>query len=257
MASDADAAPGPDRHLTADGNPVLADLVDLTNTIGYRFAAPWRLQAALTHPSSAGSDRRGDTLQNALEYERLEFLGDRVLGLVVAEWLLERFPKEREGDLAKRHAGLVRREALEQVAATLSLGRYLTLSRGEASSGGRRNRTILSDACEALIGALYLDGGLDVARRFIRRYWVGLIEGTTAPPRDAKTMLQEWAQGRGAPLPAYRVIRQSGPPHDPQFEVSVEVSEHAPVTGRGSSRRGAEKAAAQAMLRTIGVVCDD
>jgi len=220
--------------------------------LGYVFHSPALLAEALTHPSLSGG-RRSAQRHGRGGYERLEFLGDRVLGLLVAEWLMECFPTEAEGGLAKRHVALVRRESLCQVAETLGLGEHLRLSPGEADSGGRHNRTILADACEALIGALYLDGGLEVARRFVHAYWTPLLEAIERPPQDGKTMLQEWAQGRGLPLPAYRIVERTGPAHRPEFEVAVEVPGLPVASGHGSSRRAAEQAAAAVLLAQLGI----
>lgn len=229
----------------------------LAAALGHRFTNAGLLADAVTHPSLMGLERSGKGVPPAqgpgIAYERLEFLGDRVLGLCVAEWLLERFPDEREGSLAKRHAALVRREALGTVADAIGLGEHLRLSPAEASGGGRSNRTILADACEAVIGALYLDGGLDAAKGFIRGAWAGMIDRADVPPVDPKTALQEWAQGRGRPLPVYEMIEQTGPAHEPVFRVRVRVEGEEPVTGSGSSKRAAEKQAASLLLGRLGV----
>ena len=230
------------------GDPTLQAL---SAALGHPFDTPSLLADAVTHPSVGGTERGRHDRSAGLAYERLEFLGDRVLGLVIAAWLLERFPDEREGDLAKRHAGLVRRESLCRVANAIDLGVFLRLSPGEAASGGRHNQTILSDACEAVIGALYLDGGLPAADQFIRSNWEPLIHQSTAPPKDSKTTLQELVQGRGMPLPSYRLVNQTGPAHEPVFEVSVHVPGQAPTSGVGRNRRGAEMAAAAAMLQQL------
>ncbi len=235
--------------------PAPIELAGLESALGHAFAAPGLLVDALTHPSLAGVSRtvvsRGERVPGQA-YERLEFLGDRVLGLAVAEWLLERFPEEREGNLARRHASLVRREALAVVADAISLGHHLRLSPGEQECGGRANLTILADACEAVIGALYLDGGWEVARRFVRQAWEIQIDATHAPPQDGKTALQEWAQGQGKPLPVYEIVRRSGPAHEPEFEVAVRVEGYPPVHGTGRSRRLAETIAARGLLRQLG-----
>ena len=225
------------------------DLAGLEAALGHAFAAPGLLADAVTHPSLAGLARSGGAPKPGLAYERLEFLGDRVLGLIVAEWLLERFPEEREGELARRHTLLVRREALVDVARAIGLGDHLRLSPGERDSGGRANLTILGDACEAVIGALYLDGGLGPTRAFVRRAWVGQLEGAgRLPAQDGKTRLQEWAQGQGKPLPVYAIVGRSGPAHQPEFEVSVTVAGYPPAHGTGRSRRAAETEAALALL---------
>ena len=239
-----------------------ADLDGLASAVGHAFGNMQLLADAVTHPSLMGLERTGRGGKRpeqgpGLAYERLEFLGDRVLGLVVAEWLLERFPNEREGALAKRHASLVQREAVGRVADAIGLGRYLRLSPAEAQGGGRNNRTILGDACEAVIGAMYLDGGMEVAKRFIRSAWADQIDRVQPPPVDPKTALQEWAQGKGKPLPSYELIEQSGPAHEPLFRVCVRVQGVEPVVGTGSSKRVAEKQAASALLRQLGVQVDD
>jgi ribonuclease III len=245
-----------------------ADLQGLGRSLDHRFHQPQLLADAVTHPSLGGLDRTSQragqgagqgvaVIPTGVAYERLEFLGDRVLGLVIASWLLERFPSEREGSLARRHAALVRREALSRVAEAIELGRYLRLSPGEDDSGGRNNQAILADCCEAVIGALYLDGGLEAAEKFIRTRWAQLIERDAVPPQDAKTALQEWAQGRGKPLPVYETVRQSGPAHEPLFEIRVHVEGVEPVTAQGSSKRTAEKLAASSLLRQVGVPIDD
>jgi len=243
----------PDQGGAAQG----ADVSELAAALGHAFADPGLLADAVTHPSLMGLERSDKGTSPAhgpgIAYERLEFLGDRVLGLCIAEWLLERFPAEKEGALAKRHASLVRREALGAVAEGLDLGRYLRLSPAEDSGGGRGNRSILADACEAVIGALYLDGGLEAAKRFIRGAWDGMIDRHQPPPLDPKTALQEWAQGRGRPLPVYEMVGQSGPAHEPVFRVRVTVQGEEPATAEGSSKRAAEKQAASALLRQLGV----
>lgn len=220
------------------------DLGGLAEILGHSFRHPDILRRAVTHASAE------PRAWNA--YERLEFLGDRVLALVVAEQLLDRFPHEREGSIAKRHVSLVRRETLAEVAHSIGLGRFLIISRGEDEAGARASDTILSDAMEAVIGALYLDGELEAARRFILRHWNPLLELDLRPPQDPKTALQEWAQGRRLPLPGYTTVAQTGPAHAPEFTVEVRVEGQAPQRASGKSKRLAEQAAAQAMLREIG-----
>lgn len=220
----------------------------LADTVGHRFQRVDLLDEALTHSSIASRGHR-----QRPSYERLEFLGDRVLGLVVAEMLITRFPQEAEGALARRLAALVRRESLVRVAEEIDLGGHLALSKAEEDAGGRANPAILADCCEAVIGALYLDGGLDVAAAFVRRHWRRLMEESTTPPKDAKTALQEWAQGLGKPLPVYEMVAMQGPPHDPIFEVAVRVEGMGPETAQGPSKRAAEQAAATAMLKRTKV----
>lgn len=219
---------------------------EIEERIGHGFADPARLEQALTHSSAAGRGRRARRSN-----ERLEFLGDRVLGVVIAELLFRRFADEGEGALSQRHAGLVRRETLTEVAVELGVGDWLTLARSEEDGGGRSNPAILADALEALIGALYLDGGWAAAAAFIRAHWEGRMADMRGPPLDAKTALQEWTQSRGLGLPAYRVTRTSGPPHAPTFEIAVSLADLAPATATGSSKRAAEQAAAEQLLTRL------
>ncbi len=216
----------------------------LEDVLGHRFRDRALLARALRHPSAA--ERHSDS------YQRLEFLGDRVLGLVVAAMLIERFPEEKEGALARRFAALVRRDTLARVARELELGRHVELGHGEDTGGGRDNPANLADACEAVIAALYLDGGLDAARGFVRVHWEPLMAEDAAPPSDAKTALQEWAQSTLGLLPVYRTIATAGPAHAPRFEVEVRVGDRPAVTAFGASKRAAEQAAARRLLEAIG-----
>jgi ribonuclease-3 len=232
---------------------------DLMTDLGIAFHDPDLLRIALTHPSAVtiGRPRRGakpgtKRTERGADNQRLEFLGDRVLGLVVSEMLFRAFPFEDEGALARRLAALVRQDGLDAVAREIGLGRYLTISRGEAEGGGRDNPAILADACEAVIGALYLDGGLEAARSFIERNWQPKMAAEENPPMDAKTALQEWAQAAGLALPLYTVVKSEGPPHDPVFEVEVSVAGQDPVRARGRSKRAAEQAAARFLLDRVG-----
>jgi ribonuclease-3 len=223
---------------------------DAAAALGYRFTQPELLTEALTHPSALDAAPRRRGRQRAVRghgYERLEFLGDRVLGLVIAELLWRRYDTEPEGALTRRLAALVRRETVARVAETIGLDRFLILSRSEAAAGAARNSGILADACEAVIAAIYVDGGFEAARGFILRCWEPLLGEMPAPPRDPKTSLQEWAQGRGLGLPVYRVIETSGPDHGRRFTVGVEVrGDQASATA--SSKRAAEVAAAATLL---------
>jgi ribonuclease III len=214
--------------------------------LGHAFTREELLTEALTHPSAIA--RRGGKRRH---YERLEFLGDRVLGLVVADLLWRRFADEAEGELTRRHAHLVRREALAEVARTLGLGRYLIVSPSEDAAGVRDNPRVLADVCEAVIAALFLDGGLEVATRFVARWWEARMAALGAPPRDPKTALQEWAQARGLPLPAYRTVPGEGPAHRRLFSVTVRVEGLPPATATGATKRAAETAAAAAMLAAL------
>ena len=220
----------------------LALLPAFEQRFGYRFRDPAYLHHALTH-ASTGADR---------DYERLEFLGDRVLGLVVAHLLYEAFPDESEGLLARRHAALVSGVTLAGIGVGIGLGDVLHLSVAERAAGGAKNDNILGDVMEALIGAVYLDAGLEPCQAIIRKLWSDLLHTMVEPPQDPKTMLQEWAQARGLGLPEYILDGRDGPDHAPSFRISVRVKGMAEsATGEGTSRRNAEKLAAISLLKII------
>jgi len=222
---------------------------DLPLRIGHVFARPGLLAEALTHPSAV-TPARGKGRRRAVQrhYERLEFLGDRVLGLVIADMLWHRFEHEPEGPMTRRMADLVRRETVARVALDIGLDRHLIVSPSEAAAGAARNPSILSDVCEAVIAAVYLDGGFPAATAFVRRWWEKLIDENAAPPRDAKTRLQEWAQARGLGLPAYRLVATEGPDHAPRFTVAASVAQSEEASATASSKRAAETEAAATLL---------
>jgi len=174
-----------------------------------------------------------------------------VLGLVVATWLYELFPAAEEGDLARRHASLVSRDTLARIARDIGLGPHIRLAKTEGDQAERANSTILADTLEAIIAALFLDGGLEAANKFIRKSWQQRLEAVSEPPQDSKTALQEWAQAHGLPVPAYAITGRSGPPHAPMFEVAVTVAGYEPARATGSARQKAEKAAAMLLLQTL------
>ncbi len=213
--------------------------------IGYTFNDGNQLILSLTHASRASVNDR--TSSN----ERLEFLGDRVLGLIVANMLYDRFPNEEEGALSRRFTALVRRESLARVAINLDIQEFLILSRAENDVGGRDNPAILADACEAIIGAMFLDGGYDAACRFVQHNWHPLLEEDLTPPKDAKTSLQEWSQGHDLGLPEYEVVGTSGPSHAPVFHISAKVDGFPPQVAEGTSKRRAEQGAARLVLDYI------
>ena len=223
----------------------------LEQTIGYRFADTALLDRALTHISALkGAQGRTGS------YQRLEFLGDHVLGLAISEMLFEAFPKAEEGELSRRLADLVRRETCADVARAVDLGTALRLGASEAKSGGRARIAILADVCESLIGAVFLDGGYQAAYAFVERFWAERMRKPARPLRDPKTVLQEWAQARGLPTPSYREVERIGPHHDPEFRVAVTLPNRDPAEGRGRSKRAAEQAAAEALLKREGVRAD-
>lgn len=231
------------RRSPKDAGAGGADPRALETILGHRFRDSGLLAAALAHSSLAG---RGAA--RAEGFDRLEFLGDRVIGLVVAEMILERYPGDSEGAVARRHAALVNRDTLARVAREMNLGAYMQLAVSEEQGGGRDNPGVLSDAFEALVAALYRDGGLDAARAFLVARFAPLVAELAVPPRDAKTALQEWAQGRGLSLPVYRTLAMSGPAHKPRIKVEVRIEGLAPETAEGTSRRIAEQEAAAALL---------
>ena len=222
--------------------------------LGHRFARPELLAEAMTHRSAARrapGGRRGSGSN-----ERLEFIGDRVLGLLIAEWLIERFPQEQEGELGRRLADLVSQPALAAVAVAIGTAAMLAIAPGEERAGVRDRATVSADAVEAAIGALYLDGGLDAARAFIRSRWEPALMAQATPPKDAKTRLQEWAQARGHRLPSYDVASRSGPSHEPVFAITVRIEGKAGTVGvavgEAGNKREAERLAAVALLAELG-----
>lgn len=223
-------------------------LEDLAGRLGYRFQDLGLLRRALTHRSFVP----GEEVANE-SYQRLEFLGDRVLALVVAEMLYTSFPALDEGGLARRLNQLVRKETCAEVAVSFDVGDAIRLGTGERKSGGRRNEAILGDVMEALIAAIHLDGGFAAAEDFVQRAWRPRMEGLSGPLRDAKTTLQEWAQGRGLPTPGYRLVDRSGPDHAPSFTVEALIGDTAAGRGIGRSKRDAEQAAATDILVREGL----
>ncbi|MES2983800.1 MAG: ribonuclease III [Pseudomonadota bacterium] len=219
-------------------------LTDLQQALGYSFRNPALLSLALTH-RSLGRDA-GDA-----HNQRLEFLGDAVLGLVIADMLYHLFPGEAEGDLSKRQVSLVNGDQLAKIAISMQLGDHLVLSGGEAEQGGRTNPSNLEDACEALLGAIYLDGGLVPARAVIDRFWKSQAQAMKAPPKDPKTALQEWAQARGLALPTYTVLSADGPSHAPHFIIEARVGDSPPARGEAGTKKLAERLAAEALLAVL------
>ena len=215
-----------------------SELDDLEALAGHKFANKALLVQALTHPSCGVQPH----------YQRLEFVGDRVLGLLIAERLYQEYPGAREGDLALRYNELVRRETLAEIGERIGIDHFIRVSTGEEESGGRQKPAIIADCCEALIGALYLDGGLKAADAFIARCWVDLVEAVANKEKDPKTQLQEWAQGCGMAKPSYQVVTREGPAHAPEFTITVVLGKQHQATGKGGSKRIAEQDAARTLL---------
>jgi ribonuclease-3 len=225
-----------------------AAAAEIETRIGYAFKDAVLLATAFTHVSALKSQR-----SRADSYQRLEFLGDHVLGLIVSDMLYRAFPAADEGELSKRLADLVRKETCADVARALGLLDGIKLGTVGAGAGARLRKSVLGDICEAVIGAIFLDGGYPAAESFVQRNWVERMRKPARPLRDSKTVLQEWAQGKGLPTPVYREVERSGPHHDPQFRVAVDLPGLAPAEGVGGSKRAAEKIAASAMLAREGV----
>lgn len=224
-------------------NPRLEAVAALERALGHSFRDRDLLDRALTHASV------GDGARAVRHYERLEFLGDRVLGLLAAERLLALEPEAREGDLSPKLAALVNGRTCARVARRIGLGEAIKLSPGETKSGGRDKDSILGDAMEALMAAFYIDAGLDRTRSFFLRFWADEFrEIDAARTKDPKTQLQEWAQARGLALPRYEAVMRSGPDHAPRFLIAVRIEGFEPEMGEGGSVREAEKAAAMHML---------
>jgi len=219
-------------------------LAGLEAALGHRFHDRSLLDRALMH-ASLHEGGQGES------YQRLEFLGDRVLGLAIASELYRRFPDSDEGDLARRLNALVRREACADRALALGIDEAVRLGAAEALAGGRRKTAILADACEAVLAAVYLDAGFDAAAAAIGRVWQPLLEGAVEPARDAKTALQEHLQGAGEPPPTYRLKDRHGPDHKPHFVIEVVGAAGVLAVGEGGSKREAEQAAARTALDTL------
>lgn len=221
------------------------DLAKLEATLGHRFADRSLLVTALTHMSAEPS--------RLSTYQRLEFLGDRVLGLSIAEMLFRRYPLAEEGNLSRRLADLVRKETCAEVATAWTLGQFMRLGDSEVLGGARKNKAILADACEAVIGAVFMDGGYEAARGLVERAFGEQLLKPARPLRDAKTALQEWAQGEGYATPTYTERGRSGPDHAPVFIVAARIAGLPDAEASGPSKRLAEQAAAEAFLRRQGL----
>jgi ribonuclease-3 len=223
-----------------------ADPAKLQAIIGYAFNDKGLLHQALTHRSAS-------RIGAPFSYERLEFLGDRVLGLVLAEALLRQYPAEKEGAIAKRHAALVRQEALVAVAERLHLMDYISTPSTDRTINAAAKASVQADVMEAILGAVYWDGGFAPAKDIVLRFWDEALTAVNAPPIDAKSALQEWAQGHGLPLPDYTLVDNQGPAHAPNFTVTVKVGKHPACTGSGTTHKAAQQAAATVALQQLGI----
>jgi ribonuclease III len=231
-------------HLMAVTRFAPAQFDEISEQISYRFNDVGLLVRALTHAST--QKHKGD-------YQRLEFLGDRVLGLAIAEYLFRTFPDLSEGDLSAALSVLVRGESCAQAAEALGLSELMRLGSSEKAKGLNFNRTLLGDVMEALLGAIYLDGGLEAAREFVLRNWEPQLAHPASLAKDAKTFLQEWALARALPIPHYRVVSRAGPEHEPVFVVAVEIKGKAAAEGMAKSKRAAEQQAAEQFLKREGI----
>ncbi|MFC3050767.1 ribonuclease III [Kordiimonas pumila] len=216
-------------------------MTELKELAGYRFAKTSLLDEALTHPSLSGS----------YNYQRLEFLGDRVLGLTISTWLLEAYPSEAEGLLNRRFTSLVRRETLAGMAVKLGIAAALKVTPGAETEGARDKEAIQADVCEAFIGAMYLDGGFAVTDKFIRQHWIPLMDTELDAVKDHKTKLQEWCQARSLDLPHYSVLDRTGPDHDPVFTIEATIDGKGSASAQGGTKKTAEQDAAAALLRHL------
>lgn len=215
-------------------------IAEIESILGHSFSNQTLVSEALTHPSLGPKG----------SYQRLEFLGDRIVGVVMAEKIFNDFPDEAEGKLNRRFAALVRRETLGEIASGLGIAPLIRMTETVERSKGRTNASILADVLEALIGALYLDAGFDVTRGFIETAWAPHMAARKSA-KDSKSALQEWAQGRGLPLPVYKVVETAGPDHAPSFAVAVSVEGHDPETAEGASKKQAETRAAKALYQRL------
>lgn len=232
------------KRAAGDGN-----FAELEQRLGHVFADRSHLALALTHISAVTSAT--GPAARLKSYQRLEFLGDHVLGMVASDMLYRAFPQADEGDLSRRLAELVCEDACAEVATVMGVGPFIRLGAGEIRAGGHERRTILADIAEAVLAAVFLDAGYPAAEAMVERFWRPRFASLRGTTRDAKTALQEWAQARGLATPVYHVIERQGPDHNPEFRVAVEIPGYARVEGVGSSKQAAQKLAASAFLEQV------
>lgn len=251
--SGAEAGADGDCSVGSAGSGRVSQLAGLEERLGHRFAEPMRLEQALTHASF-----RNESSEAATDNERLEFLGDAVLELTVTEWLFTRHPEAREGQLTQLRARVVNTRELASTARQLGLGDILHMGVGEERSGGRRRRSLLADAIEAVLGAVFVDGGYEMARGVVYRLFEQRFEALAAEDvRDAKSRLQEWSQEHHRLTPRYRILSATGPGHATEFVAQVEVDEVVTAEGRGRSKKDAQQQAAVRALVALGLPVDD
>lgn len=219
----------------------------ISRVIDYEFKDSFVLKEALTHPSVNQRNSKNQTVN----YERLEFLGDSILNMIISVMLFKLFPDEKEGALARRKTDLVCGHTIASIAQEIKLGDFIIMNNGERCNGGECNLKNLENALEALIGAIYIDGGFESVEKFITKYWEELARKTLNPPRDPKTLLQEWTQKNKLSLPEYELIKQDGPAHKPKFTMSVYVESYSIICAKAYSKRVAEQKAAELMLEMI------
>ncbi|MBQ4875432.1 MAG: ribonuclease III [Rickettsiaceae bacterium H1] len=217
----------------------------LMDKIGYQFSNQEILKEALIHPSISYVKKYKNS------YERLEFLGDTILSVIIAEMLFFQFPNEKEGDLSKRHIELVKGKTLAEVACKINLGEFIIMSQGEKNNNGASNKKNLEDAMEAIIGAIYIDGSFEQVKKVITKYWTPILLEMKSPPQNVKSSLQEWAQQNGLPKPEYRIIDQVGPSHSPIFSIEIFLQGFKPITVKAKSKSTGEQMAAKLMLESI------
>ncbi len=224
---------------------VLNDII--SKVINYKFTDHAILEEALTHPSV----NKRNSEDQIVSYERLEFLGDSILNMVVSAMLFKMFPEEKEGALAKRKTDLVCGSTIANVAKEIELGNFIIMNNSERCNGGKCNLKNLENSLEALIGAIYIDGGLESVEKFIIRHWEKLAKDIIDPPQDPKTSLQEWTQKNKLPLPEYELVKQTGPAHNPEFTISIFIENYGKVSACASSKKIAEQKAAELILEKI------
>ncbi len=224
---------------------VLNDII--SKVINYKFTDHAILEEALTHPSV----NKRNSEDQIVSYERLEFLGDSILNMVISAMLFKMFPEEKEGALAKRKTDLVCGSTIANVAKEIELGNFIIMNNSERCNGGKCNLKNLENSLEALIGAIYIDGGLESVEKFIIQHWEKLAKDILDPPQDPKTSLQEWTQKNKLPLPEYELVKQTGPAHNPEFTISIFIENYGKVSACASSKKIAEQKAAELILEKI------